>query len=412
MSPKSTLNLVQTTQKALLNAEELRLMLERQTQFFDITLSSIKDFAYIFDRQARFIFVNRALLELWGLKLEEAIGKNFYELRYPDDLAARLNKQIQQVFDSGQELVDETSYTSPTGVSGYYEYIFRPVLGRDGTVEAVAGSTRDITQRKRVEEELRQSQERLSSLAATLENQVATRTAELEEQNAQVLRQSELLRDLSLSLIEARDRESRRIARELHDSAGQLITVLLMNLARMVTELNGNNPNLLELAEQTQAHAEELAQEIRTTSYLLHPPMLDETGLQAALSWYSEGLQQRAGLEVELSMSRDMERPPREIELTVFRVVQECLTNIHRHSGSKSARITLAREGTNLKLEVRDYGCGIAPEKLSKLRKEGTGVGLLGVKERVRQFGGEVRIESQQGSGTAVLVDLPIPDAA
>ena len=166
-------------------------MLERQTQFFDITLSSIKDFAYIFDRQARFIFVNRALLELWGLKLEEAIGKNFYELRYPDDLAARLNKQIQQVFDSGQELVDETSYTSPTGVSGYYEYIFRPVLGRDGTVEAVAGSTRDITQRKRVEEELRQSQERLSSLAATLENQVATRTAELEEQTAQVLRQSE-----------------------------------------------------------------------------------------------------------------------------------------------------------------------------------------------------------------------------
>jgi len=298
MSPKSTLNLVQTTQKALLNAEELRLMLERQTQFFDITLSSIKDFAYIFDRQARFIFVNRALLELWGLKLEEAIGKNFYELRYPDDLAARLNKQIQQVFDSGQELVDETSYTSPTGVSGYYEYIFRPVLGRDGTVEAVAGSTRDVTQRKRVEEELRQSQERLSSLAATLENQVATRTAELEEQNAQVLRQSELLRDLSLSLIEARDRESRRIARELHDSAGQLITVLLMNLARMVTELNGNNPNLLELAEQTQAHAEELAQEIRTTSYLLHPPMLDETGLQAALSWYSEGLQQRAGLEL------------------------------------------------------------------------------------------------------------------
>ncbi len=411
VDPESHINLVSGSEAAPLDKEELRFRLERQYHLFDITLSSIKDFAYIFDRGGRFTFVNRALLELWGLKLEEALGRNFYDLRYPDELAERLQRQIQQVFDTRAELIDETPYTSPTGAGGYYEYIFRPVFGRDGGVEAVAGSTRDITERKRVEEELRQSQERLRILAETLENQVAARTAELESQNKQVLRQTELLQDLSVSLMETRDRESRRIARELHDSAGQLITVLLMNLERMVTELKTGNPDLLKLAEDTRTYADELNQEIRTTSYLLHPPMLDELGLRAALSWYTEGLRERAGLAVELSISSELERPSREIETTIFRVVQECLTNIHRHSGSKTAHITLAREGAYLLLKIRDDGCGMSPDKLSQLRTKSVGVGLRGVRERVRQFGGEVRVESQEGLGTTILVTLPIPNA-
>jgi PAS domain S-box-containing protein len=387
--------------------QELRFRLKQQSRIFDITLSSISDFAYIFDRNGRFAFVNQALLNLWGLKLEDAIGKDFYDLKYPDELAERLQRQIQQVFDTGFGLTDETPYTSQTGVAGYYEYIFRPVFGRDGKVEVVAGSTRDITERKRVEEELRQSQERFRNLAETLENQVRARTIELEARNHDVLIQAEQLRDLSIHLMETQDKERRRIAREMHDSAGQTISALTMNLAQILTRTRATDPGLAKLAEEARTFAEELGQEIRTTSYLLHPPMLDEMGLPAALGWYVEGLKQRAGLEVELHINDEFERPSREMELTIFRVVQECLTNVHRHSGSKSARIKIARETTNVVVEVRDAGSGISAENLAKVRSKGAGVGLRGMRERVRPFGGDVRIDSQPGLGTTILVTLP-----
>ncbi len=149
--------------------------LQRQARIFDKTLSSIADFAYIFDRDGRFIYANKALLDLWGLPLEMAAGKNFFDLKYPDDIAAKLQRQIQQVIDTGQPLADETPYTSPTGVAGYYEYIFTPVFDADGKVEVVAGSTRDITARKRTEillDAQKQSLERMArgaSLRETLE---------------------------------------------------------------------------------------------------------------------------------------------------------------------------------------------------------------------------------------------------
>ncbi len=137
---------------------ELTSQIERQARVFNTTLSSITDFAYIFDREGRFSYANQALLDLWGLTLDEAMGKNFFDLQYPHDLASRLQQQIQQVFDTRRGLKDETPYTSPTGVSGYYEYIFTPVTATDGTVEVVAGSTRNISERKRREQALRESE--------------------------------------------------------------------------------------------------------------------------------------------------------------------------------------------------------------------------------------------------------------
>ena len=110
-----------------------------------LALDAITDFAYVFDLGGRFAFINKPLLDLWGLTLDEAVGKNFFDLQYPDDLAARLQQQIQEVIETRQRVVDETPYTSPTGAGGYYQYIFSPVLAPDGSVCAVAGSTRDIT---------------------------------------------------------------------------------------------------------------------------------------------------------------------------------------------------------------------------------------------------------------------------
>ena len=136
--------------------EEQLAQAQRLVRLFDTALSHINDFAYTFDLDGRFTYVNKPLLDLWGLTLEQAAGKNFFDLKYPDDLAAKLQRQIRQVIETGADVVDETPYTSPSGVPGYYEYIFKPVLGPDGSVEAVAGSTRVITRRKQLELEREQ----------------------------------------------------------------------------------------------------------------------------------------------------------------------------------------------------------------------------------------------------------------
>ena len=388
-------------------AAELHALLEERSHLFDLTLSSIKDFAYILDRKARFVYVNQALLDLWGITLPDALGKDFFDLKYPDALALQLVQDVQQVFESKTGLTGETPYTSPTGASGYYEYIFRPVFDREGNVEVVAGSTRDITERKRTEEELRQSQEKYRALAETLENLVTERTIQLEARNQEVLVHSEQLRELSVRLMKTQDEERRHIARELHDSAGQVIAALSINLGRLITRLKNGDPALLQIAEETRSYVDELNKEIRTTSYLLHPPLLDEIGLRAALNWYVDGLKERAGIAVSLDISEDFARPPLDVELTVFRAVQECLTNIHRHSGSKSAFISVYREGSSVVVKVRDEGQGISAENLAQIRGRGAGVGLRGLRERVRQFAGQISIESKVGSGTTLLITLP-----
>src|SRR5262249_58846300 len=124
------------------------------------------------DRESRFLYVNQALLDLWGLKLEDAVGKNFHDLRYPKDLAERLHRQVQQVFDTRETLRDETSYTSPTGKLGYYDYIFCPVLDDQGNVEVIAGTTREISERKRTEEALREGEPRVRFLDLSLRRHV------------------------------------------------------------------------------------------------------------------------------------------------------------------------------------------------------------------------------------------------
>ncbi|MES2705928.1 MAG: PAS domain S-box protein [Verrucomicrobiota bacterium] len=152
--------------------------LARQSRVVKAMLSSISDFTYIFDRAGRFVFVNKPLLDLWGLELEEAAGKNFFDLHYPDELAGKLQRQIQQVFETGEPLSDKTPYTSPTGAGGFYEYIFSPVRAADGSVELVAGTTRDISRDQQTLEALRRSEENFRTLAETLPDMVWTADAE------------------------------------------------------------------------------------------------------------------------------------------------------------------------------------------------------------------------------------------
>jgi signal transduction histidine kinase len=254
-----------------------------------------------------------------------------------------------------------------------------------------------------MERALRESEGRYRTLADALETQVQIRTQELEKRNAD-------LRDLSGRLMEAQDVERRHIARELHDSAGQTLTALGMQLARISANAKKNPAQLAKDIQDAEELVQHLSQEIRTTSYLLHPPLLDETGISSALSWYVQGLAERSSLAIDLKIPDNLGRLPSEMELLLFRLVQECLTNIHRHSGSKTARIRIEREGNNIHLEVEDKGRGMSPERLAEIQSQGTGVGIRGMRERVRNFRGFLVIESN-GSGTKVYATLPLKTA-
>jgi signal transduction histidine kinase len=212
-------------------------------------------------------------------------------------------------------------------------------------------------------------------------------------------------------LLRTQDEERRHIARELHDSAGQTLTVLGMSLAQFAQKTGRKAPELAGDAEQIQETVQQLHREIRTTSYLLHPPLLDETGLYSAISWYVQGLQERSGLDVRLDCSEKFGRLPREMELVIFRLVQECLTNIHRHSGGKSASIRLAQEVNQITLEIRDQGSGMAVERLAEVQSGRSGLGIRGMRERLSQFKGTLNIESD-GSGTYVFATIPVPTVA
>lgn len=179
-----------------------------------------------------------------------------------------------------------------------------------------------------------------------------------------------------------------------------------MNLARLAQLSEKKDAAVVEQLEEAQSSLQQLTQEIRTASYLLHPPLLDETGVAAALSWYVGGLRERSGLDISLHLPENLDRFSPDAELVVFRVVQECLTNVHRHSGSKSAAISLGLSDGNISVKVKDCGKGMSVEKLSVIHTKASGVGIRGMRERVRQLGGDLSIESD-GSGTTVCVLLP-----
>jgi len=275
-----------------------------------------------------------------------------------------------------------------------------PVRDTSGKIIGASKIARDITQRIRMERELRESEDRYRTLADALDTQVQFRTQELERRNSE-------LRDLSGRLMESQDVERRHIARELHDSAGQTLAALGMQLARISEDAKKNPAQIAKDIEDAEGLVQHLTQEIRTTSYLLHPPMLDEVGLSSALSWYVQGLAERSGLEIDLKVSENVGRLPSDMELLIFRLVQESLTNIHRHSGSKTAQIRIEREESAAHVKVEDQGKGMSPERLAEIQSEGTGVGIRGMRERVRHFRGDLVIESN-GSGTTIYATLPL----
>jgi PAS domain S-box-containing protein len=355
---------------------------------------------FLVDGEFRIRHVNPSARPTFG-DIPGLIGLNFADVIraiWPREFADETIRVFRHTLETGEpyETPQSTETRIDRGTVEHYECRVDRISLPEGGFGVVC-YFREISAQVHAREALKEVHE-------NLETRVKLRTAELE-------RAQQDLRDLSARLMQAQDEERRRIARELHDSAGQLVAALAMNLSAIGHNARRPNARLAEAIADSRLLVQQLTQEIRTMSYLLHPPLLDEHGLNGALRWYAEGLTQRSGIAIELAFSRDIGRLPEDLELALFRIAQECLTNIHRHSGSKSASIRLTRDAAEICMEIADHGCGISNEKLRTLNTHGSGVGLRGMLERVRHFGGRLQVDSNS-AGTTISVVFPIPAVA
>jgi PAS domain S-box-containing protein len=351
---------------------------------------------------------NKGAERMLGYTAEEAIGRHIslivpYEYRDEEVTILERLKRGERVehFETVRVAKDGTRLDLSLTIS--------PVKDRRGRVIGASKVARNIGEKKRAERAFQESQEQLRAIAEGLEAQVRSRTRELEERNVEILQQSDQLRELSSRLLRAQDEEWRRIARELHDSAGQIVTALGMSLSSITAHAE-KNPQISKALEHTKELVGQLSKEIRTMSYLLHPPLLDETGLAHAIRWYAQGLAERSDLRIQVDIPENFGRLSSDLELAMFRIVQECLTNIHRHSESKTAKIALSRNRETACLEIEDEGKGIPADKLAGIQTQRSGVGFSGMRERVRHLKGNFAIRSG-GKGTKISVTFPVSES-
>jgi PAS domain S-box-containing protein len=333
----------------------------------------------------RIDFWNAAAVAMYGWSVQEALGKNV------DDLLktkfAESGNSVRILLESGTWQGELIHYAKDgRALTVRTKHVLR--RGDDGIPSHFVQVNTDITQRKVMEQELEASQARLEQ---TIQQRMAA------------------LRYLSSHLMRVQDEERRRIARELHDSLGQYLTDAKIKLDSLVCSVLPDQAEILAGAQQSVEHS---LTETRTISYLLHPPLLDEAGLMSAVRWYLEGFAQRSGIETRFELPNEADRLPDGIELALFRILQESLTNVHRHSGSSRVEVEFIREKDCVTLAVRDFGHGMTPEALERFHRNGnySGVGLSGMRERANDLGGHLEIQSS-GNGTVVSVSIPLPVA-
>lgn len=323
-----------------------------------------------YDVKSSRTILSQQLLRMYGLASQDEFDEERFWNRVllPDVDSVRA--QCVRAIEECKPFDFTVRYRMPDGVVRVYQVKGKPCPGEDGSAERVLGVVRDITEHTRTEEDLRR---------------------------------------LSQQLIRTRDSERRQLARELHESAGQSLAALKMSLGNLREVLPEENAVALEHLDAARGFAEDAIREVRVISYLMYPPLLDDAGLGPALNWYIRGFAERSGIKASVEIKRSLGRYPQEIETAIFCIVQEALTNVHRYSGSPTVVVRLGQDDASMHAEIEDHGSGLPI--LSPMRGGAAvmGVGIAGMRERVKQLNGSFEIISTPGSGTVVRAILPIP---
>jgi PAS domain S-box-containing protein len=354
----------------------LRRSEERARLFVD----AVQDYAiFMLDPEGYVSTWNTGAERIKGYKAREIIGQHFSRFYPEEDVRAGKPAWELDVATKEGRFEDEGWRVRKNGSRFWANVIITPVKDSAGDLLGFTKVTRDFTERMLAQKSLEESKRRLQESEKSL-------------------------RDLSLHLLRTQDEERRQIGREIHDSLGQYLSVLKMKLDSM-----SSSPTVEE-STQCANIVEECVKEVRTISYLLYPPMLEEMGLKSAIPWYLDGFSNRSGIDTTFHASDDFERLSRDAELVLFRVLQESLTNVQRHSGSKTADIRISRTDNAVTLLVTDRGKGLPTAVLEQGTQDwmgSIGVGLRGMSERLHQLGGALEITSSD-NGTQVRATVPI----
>jgi PAS domain S-box-containing protein len=349
-------------------------------EVFRLLVDSVKDYAiFVLDPEGHVLTWNPGAQALKGYTKEEIIGRHFSAFYLPEAVQSGWPTRELTLAEKEGRFCDEGWRLKKDGSSFWASVTITALRDRDGKLTGFAKVTQDMTARRQAEERIQ-----------NLNKELRRRVSQLDEAQRVIELRTIEFQNLSARVLQIQDEERRRIARELHDDLGQQLVGLKMMLDR-----SGND----EASKVT----ETAISGVRNLSYLLHPPLLDETGLRAALHWFVDGLTKRSGIDIQLTV-----RPPSfprmdsEIETTIFRIVQESLTNIYRHAKSESARVEIDRQSELICVRVRDFGIGVPHEVSGK-----AGVGIAGMRERVRQFGGQLTV-CRAEPGTLVEARIPL----
>lgn len=341
---------------------------------YRVLVETINEGAATLDEQGAVLYANSRFAEFVGLSLDKFIGT---QLR--DYVSAGEKPKLDALLESGTH----------------------------GVAKGEIALALNATQNRRIRLSLSPVKDAdLQTICA-----VASDLTELTDATEALKTNEEALRQLSSRLLELQDEERRRIARDLHDITGQKLALQCIALSRMTRLLAPKaSEEVRESIAQCLEITNQISEEIRTLSYLLHPPLLDELGLPSAVKWYAQGFQKRTGIQVDVDISRELPRLRPDAEVALFRVVQESLVNVHRYSGSATTYVRIRKERDQLKLEIGDFGKGMQLEKSKTVKADlaPPGVGIQGMRQRIRQFSGRLDIVSRVGKGTVVTASLPV----
>jgi PAS domain S-box-containing protein len=375
---------------------EAKIALRHSEERFRLLVDAVQDYAiFMLDVQGYVSSWNTGAERIKGYGFSEIIGKHFSIFYLEEDIRAGKPQRELEIAAKEGRLEDEGWRLRKDGSRFWANVIITAIRNDAGRLIGFGKVTRDFTEKVKANEALRK--------------EIVERTAAERK-----LRDSEKsLRQLSLRLLQTQDDERRRIGRDLHDSVGQYLVGLKMKVDSLKSSRErGQRDDDSQLTECSQL-IEETIKEVRTISYLLYPPMLEELGLKSAIPWYLEGFTKRSGIKTTFEVSPEFDRLPGELELALFRVLQESLTNVHRHSGSPRATVRLLTENRCVLLQIIDEGSGTQSkngEDPALDWKGALGVGLRGMNERVQQLGGTLELSSVHG-GTTVTATVPIPEA-